>query len=99
MNSHKNLIQLTFHYVNGQTESFNLCYPENESATEQELQPEILRLLDKPWWILHLPEQTICVQLANVLKVEVKPSIPEFQGEGVFCDARRVTSLSRTVMR
>ncbi len=99
MNSQESLTQLTFHFVNGQTESFNVLQLANESTTGLELQQEIRHLLDKPWWILHLPEQTVCIQTANVVKVEVKPSLPELQGEGVFPNARRVTALTRSVMR
>lgn len=90
--------QLTFHFVNGLTESFNITQLGDDSTT-LELQQEIRHLLDKPWWILHLPDQTICIKTANVLKVEIKPAVPEIQGEGVFSNARRVTALTRSAMR
>jgi len=98
MNSQDSLTQLTFYYTNGQTESCNILNRTNDSVMIQ-LQHEIQHLLEKPWLILHLPEQTVCIKTANVLKVEVKPTLPEIQGEGVFSDARRVTALARTAMR
>lgn len=99
MHNQDNLTQLTFHYTNGQTESFNLLHLTDGSVTALELQQEIRHLLDKPWWIFHLPEQTICIKTANILKVEIKPPLTELQGEGVFSDVRRVTALTRTAMR
>ncbi len=99
INSQDSLTQVTFHFVNGQTESFNVLQRRDGSVTPQVLQQEIAQLLDKPWCILHLPEQTVCINTANVLKVEMKPSLRELQGEGVFSDVRRVTALSRSVQR
>lgn len=99
MNSQDSLTQVTFHFVNGQTESFNVLQRGDGSVTPQVLQQEIAQLLDKPWCILHLPEQTVCINTANVLKVEMKPSLRELQVEGVFSDVRRVTALSRSVQR
>lgn len=88
-------IQLTFHYINGQTESYNVYDPIEAGAIQQEIQQEIRRILEKPWWILHLPEQTVYVNTANVLKIEIKPGTPQIQGEGVFANAQRVTNLTR----
>ncbi len=99
INSQDSLTQVTFHFVNGQTESFNVLQRRDGSVTPQVLQQEIAQLLDKPWCILQLPEQTVCINTANVLKVEMKPSLRELQGEGVFSDVRRVTALSRSVQR
>lgn len=99
MNSQDSLTQLTFHFINGQAESFNVLQQGEGLVTPQNLQQEIAQLLDKPWCILHLPEQTICINTANVLKVEMKPSLSELQGEGVFSDVRRVTALSRSGQR
>jgi hypothetical protein len=99
MNNQEGLIQITFHYINGQTESFNVLVQEDSTLTPQELQQRILKHLERPWCILHLPEQTMCVNTDNVLKVEVKPAMRELHGEGVFSDVRRVTALSRSVGR
>lgn len=99
MNNQHNLTQITFHYANGQSESFNLLQSGDNSLDLQALQQEITQLLNQPWCVLHLPEQTICVNTANVLKVEMKPPLWEMQGAGVFNDVRRVTALSRSTQR
>ncbi len=99
MHNQESFTQLTFHFVNGLTESFNILQLAEDSTTPLELKQGIRHLLDKPWWIIHLPDQTICIKTANVLKVEIKPPVPEIQGEGVFSNARRVTALTRSAMR
>lgn len=96
MNNHEGFLQITFHYTNGQTEAFNILLHEDNSLTAHELQQRILKHIEKPWCILHLPEHTICVNTENLLKVEMKPAMREFHGEGVFSDVRRVTALSRS---
>lgn len=100
-NGQDGFLQITFYFVNGQTESFNVNVLQqgDSSLTLPELQNHILQHLDKPWCILHLPEQTICVKTANVLKVEMKPALRELKGTGVFSDVRRVTALSRSAQR
>ncbi len=98
MNSQEAFIQVTFHYINGQTECFNILLHEDETLTVPELQQRILKNLEKPWCMLHLPDQTICVKTDNLLKIEIKPTLREFHGEGVFSDVRRVTALSRTTV-
>jgi hypothetical protein len=96
LDSQDSLREITFHFVNGQTESFNIVRGDG-SMTAQDLQQKIMRILDKTWFILHLPQQTICINTANILKVELKPPVHELRGEGVFSDARRVTALARSV--
>ena len=99
MNSHEGFMQITFHYTNGQSESFKVLLQEDSSLTAQEFQQRVLKHLEKPWCILHLPEQTVCVKTDNLLKVEIKPAMPEFHSEAVFSDVRRVTALSRSAMQ
>jgi hypothetical protein len=85
---------LTFHYLNGQTESF--VVPDVlEDETRHDLRIEVRHILQKDWWILNLPEQTIMINIANVVKVEVRPTITQLQGEGIFSNAERVTALNR----
>lgn len=88
------MTQLTFHYLNGQTESF--LVPQLEDETRQDIGLEVRHILQKDWWILNLPEQTVMVNVANVTKVEVYPPITQVQGEGVFSNAERVTALNRS---
>jgi hypothetical protein len=85
--------QITFHYIGGSTESFDI-YGEPEDSTPQGIQLEMRHLLNKDWWVLSLPEQTVMVNIDNVLKVEMKPTIEALHGEGVFANAERVTALS-----
>jgi hypothetical protein len=94
-----NMLQITFFYTNGQIEAFNVVLHEDDALTAQEIHQRILKHLDKPWCLLHLPEHTICVNTSSLLKVEVKPTLYELHGEGVFSDVRRVTALSRSVQR
>ena len=98
LNSQDSLTQITFHFINGQTESFNVVQ-RGDGMTPQDLQQKIMRILDKPWCVLHLPEHTICIKTANILKLELKPAPREIQGEGVFSDVRRVTALARSAQR
>ena len=99
LSSQDSLTQITCHFINGQSESFNVVQRGDASTTPQDLQQKIMRILDKPWCVLHLPEHTICIKTANILKLEVKPATREIQGEGVFSDARRVTALARSAQR
>jgi hypothetical protein len=88
--------QIAFHYLDGHTETFSISNPEDVVETQQELRQELRRLFDHPWWILHLPDQTICINTTNVSKVEIKPAIPYLQGDNVFPNAERVTALTNS---
>lgn len=88
MQSVDSFTQVTFHYQNGETESFDI--PITPEAFQQQLQG----LLNQPWLTLHLFDSTIVIRTAQVMKVEVKPPMPESQGDGVFTDAQRVTPLT-----
>jgi hypothetical protein len=95
MQSGENYTQITFYYLDGHSESFNIYNPIEDSTTQQGLQLEVRHLLERNWWILNLPEQTVFIKLDNVVKVEMKPPIGSLQGEGVFSNAERVTALNR----
>lgn len=90
-----NEMQITIYYLNGQAEAYTFSQLADPLALEQEVQQEIRRLLDKEWWFFHLADQTVCVNRANVSKIELKPAIAQIHGEGVFPNAQRVTALSR----
>lgn len=96
MQSQDGITQITFHYLDGHSESFSLTEDVLEAGTLQGMQLEMRHLLKKEWWILHLPEQTVLINVANVTKVEVKPPIAQLRGEDVFPDAERITALNRT---
>lgn len=83
-----NFTQVTFHYQSGKTESFDI--PITPEAFQQQMQS----LLNQPWLTLHLFDSTIFICTAQIMKVEVKPPMPNIQGEGVFIDAQRVTPLT-----
>lgn len=94
MQERADYIQLTFYYLNGQTESF--VVPDAlEDETRQDMRIEVRHILQKDWWILNLAEHTVMVNIANVVKVEVKPPLAQLQGEGIFSNAERVTALNR----
>ncbi|MBD2061700.1 hypothetical protein NDI37_03975 [Funiculus sociatus GB2-A5] len=95
MHSQSGATQLTFHYIDGNTESFTIYEPAEAIESQQEMRQEVRRLLDKSWWILHLAEETVFINTANIIKVEVKPSMPHLHGEDVFANAERVTALTR----
>jgi hypothetical protein len=88
MQSVDSFTQVTFHYQNGETESFDI--PVTPEALQQQLQD----LLNQPWLTLHLFDSTVFIRTAQIMKVEVKPPMPEIQGDGVLSDAQRVTALT-----
>jgi hypothetical protein len=89
--------QLTFHYMNGQSESFNLyASAEVEGEAQISTQLEVRHILKKDWWILHLPDQSVFINVENVVKLEMTPPMMQLQGEDVFPNAERVTALNRS---
>jgi hypothetical protein len=88
-------IQLTFHYRDGNSEAFHVYAPIADDGTTQTLQLEVRHLLKKDWWIINLPDQTVFINVENVVKVEMKPPAVELRGEDVFDNAERVSALTR----
>jgi len=88
MQSVDSFTQVTFHYQNGETESFDL------PITPEAFQLQLQGLLNQPWLVLHLFDSTVVIRTAQVMKVEVKPPMLEIQGDGVFTDVQRVTPLT-----
>jgi hypothetical protein len=95
MYSENTYTQLTFHYRDGSSEAFNVYAPIESDGTLQTLQLEVRNLFKKDWWILNLPEQSVFINLDNVIKIEVKPPVDRLQGDDVFANAERVTALNR----
>ncbi|WP_026793535.1 MULTISPECIES: hypothetical protein [Planktothrix] len=81
--------QITFYYDNGQEESFSVPIP------PVELVQQLPELLHQAWLTFHLIDQTVMVNMAKVDKVELKPPVPELQGQGIFLNSQRVTALHR----
>ena len=80
--------EVTFHYINGATEAFELAIAPEDFG--QQL-PDLLNL---PWLTMHLFDRTVLICTAKIMKVEVKPDITQIQGQGVFPEAQRVTALT-----
>jgi len=85
----ENTTQVTFHYVEGHTETFTIPMP------AKEFQEEVLHLLNQPWLTFHLVDQTVLICTARLVKVEIKPPIPELQGQGIFPNSMRVSTMQR----
>lgn len=88
MQSVDTFTQVTFHYQNGERESFDI------PITPQAFQQQLQGLLNQPWLTLQLFDSTVFICTAQVVKVEVKPPLAEIQGDGVFSDVQRVTPLT-----
>ncbi|MCY7386204.1 MAG: hypothetical protein LH628_27290 [Microcoleus sp. CAN_BIN18] len=85
----ENTTQVTFHYVEGHTETFTIPIP------AAEFQEEVLHLLNQPWLTFHLVDQTVLICTSRLVKVEIKPPIPELQGQGIFPNSMRVSTMQR----
>lgn len=84
--------QVTFYYENGQTEIFS--FP----MTAAEFSQQLPQMLNQPWLTFHLIDQTVMIATARLLKIEVRPSLVELQGEGIYPNVERVTALQRGAM-
>jgi hypothetical protein len=89
MQAKENLVQLTFYYPDGRTEAFHI------TPSEESLEEDIRQRLGQTWCVLQTPENTVFINMANVLKVEVNPPIVQLQTPEVFPDAERLTPLRR----
>ena len=81
--------QITFHFVNGQTEAFNI------PVSPQDFEQQIVGILEKPLITVHLRDQTVTILTSQVMKVEVKPPLSGLAGESIFPNSERVTALNR----
>jgi len=80
--------QVTFHYVNGTRETFDI------PIAPEEFQQQLQDFFNQPWLIMHLFDKTVFICTTQVIKVEVKPPLPEIEGKGVFSDVQLVTALN-----
>ena len=87
--------QIVIHYINGQVEAFNVNEPTDVVMVEQEVQQEVRRFLDKDWWLFHLADATMCINRANVLKIELKPAIPQIHNDGIFSNVQQAAIVER----
>jgi len=88
--------EITVHFLDGRNESYALYEPaEHEPAEhgQQDFQSRVQTMLDRGWWILHLSDQTVMLNLSNVIKIEVRPGMSQLQGETVLNHVDRATAL------
>ncbi|HEY9703160.1 MAG TPA: hypothetical protein V6C58_11975 [Allocoleopsis sp.] len=92
MYSQDQVTQVTFHYDNGHSDSYII------PVSSAEFQQQIPGLFKRPWLIFHLYDQseTIFISTNKLVKIEVKPALMGFKGEGIYADSERVTALTRT---
>ena len=81
--------QVTFYYENGQAETLSL--PISGTDFSQQLP----QMLSQPWLTFHLIDQTVVISTAKLLKIEVKPSLVQLEGQGTYANVQRVTALQR----
>lgn len=89
MYSQDETTQVTFHYDNGQADTFVI------PVAPSEFQKQITLLLERPWLVLHLFDETVFVCTNRLVKVEVKPPLSQMTGVGVFPNSQRATALNR----
>ncbi|MGF1515513.1 MAG: hypothetical protein ACFB5Z_17690, partial [Elainellaceae cyanobacterium] len=87
--------ELTVHFLDGHNESYTI-YDPTEKGRLAGFQSRLEAMLEKSWWVLHLPDQTILLNLANVTKIEVRPGIPQIQGDAVLEDVDRMSALRKS---
>lgn len=83
--------QVTFYYINGQTEAFEI------SLTPEAFTEQLDDLLAQPWLTMHLFDRTVLISTAKIMKVELKPDLPQIPGTGIFLEAQRVTALTHSI--
>jgi hypothetical protein len=89
MQNHKpvmpEVLSMTFHFVNGQSRTVNVSsLVEPDSGTRSDARQAIKRFLKENWWVIQTPDQTIFINSANVLTVEVNPRMPSIESEGML---------------
>lgn len=85
--------QVTFYYLNGEAESFQI------TISSAEFYQQLLMCDRLNWLGLHLIDQTVVVSLDKVVKIEVEPPCPELEVEGTLPDSNRITALQRGARR
>ncbi|MGF1513961.1 MAG: hypothetical protein ACFB5Z_09745 [Elainellaceae cyanobacterium] len=85
--------EITVHFLDGRNESYTVYDPVEEG--HQGFQARVQKMLEQDWWILHLSDQTVMLNLSNVIKIEVRPSVSNLQGEAVLKNVDRATALRR----
>ena len=77
-------LSMTFHFVNGQSRTFDISSPVERDSTRSDNRQVIRRFLKENWWVIQTVERTVFINAANVLIVEVNPPMPTLEGEGIL---------------
>ncbi|MGB3691289.1 MAG: hypothetical protein WA865_20715 [Spirulinaceae cyanobacterium] len=77
--------EMKFHYINGKTQSFQIQRFDSAGQTEQDIRQHLRHFFQENWWMLRTHERTYMINSANILHVEITPSITNYQGEGFLC--------------
>lgn len=87
--------EITIHFLDGRNEAYTIYEPvaATEAAGAAQFADRLPAMLQQSWWILHLGDQTVLINLSNVIKIEVKPGLPHLTGEGVLSQVDRATAL------
>ncbi|AFZ50469.1 hypothetical protein [Dactylococcopsis salina] len=89
-------LQISFHYNNGEKESFLITETADENDPYPELRQRIQELISQKWCPLHTAEETIYINMTNVDTISVKPALGESDEELSFKEAQRITALTRS---
>lgn len=89
MQSQDSFTQITIHYINGETESFDIA------MTPEAFGEQLTNVLSQPLFTLNLFDQTVIILTAQIVKVEVTPPLTQLSVDSVAFDGQRVTALSR----
>lgn len=85
--------QVTFYYLNGEVETFQI------DMGSADFYQQLQNAGAVKWLGLHLPDQTVAVSLDKVVKIEIEPPCPELDAQGTFLEAMRITALQRATRR
>ena len=100
MESQQVVARLTFFYTDGQQESYVFAESVDSDESWVALQQEWRARLNEPWCLLQLGDETVAINMANVLKVDINPALDSLQGgAGIFPNAQRETALTRSYSR
>lgn len=83
--------EITVHFLDGRNESYTVY--DSAASDHQGFPARVQEMLERNWWILHLEDQTVFLNLSNVIKIEARPGLPQLQGEGVLNHVDRATAL------
>ena len=103
--------ELTFHYLDGRNESFTIHTPiptkevanpnaelhasERNSLDFNDFQIQVRHLLGKDWWVVHLPDKTVMINMDTVVKVEINPPLSHREDNDFLADVDPMRALTQ----